>query len=368
VKKLYAILICLFFLTMMYPITVSESSINNIIYVDDDNVGGPWDGTKEYPYQKIQDAINIASEGDVIFVYRGTYAEQLVIDKAVHLLGEDRNTTIIDSKNAEGESPKLVCITSDDVNMSCLTIHQSPTIPKQYCTGISIRNCSNISIFYNLISNCHGGIELLEHSSAIITNNVIQNKEGGCGRAIGIWQSTADIINNSISKNYQIAIIMTLEDPCTATRIIGNTIISNVEGISIDCYNYVDPCTIVIQDNILEDNENGLHFQWLLCSTIDITRNTFHNSEFDINFVFLFFSKVTVTENNFFCRTNRDDCLFANSYRIHWIHNYWERYIQLGPKYIRGLHISFIPHIGPIPVINVDWFPARRPYDIGGGT
>ena len=366
-NKLIGILLCLFLLTLLYPTTVS-SSTNITIYVDDDNTEGPWDGTKQHPYQKIQDAIDAASEGDVIFVYRGTYVEQLVIDKAVHLLGEERNTTIIDSKNAEDESPKLICITSDDVNISRFTIHEDPTFPKQYCTGISMSNCSNISIFSNLFSNCHRGIVLLEHSSATITNNIIQNIRGSCDKAIGIWQSTADIVNNAISKNYQIAILMSLDAPCTTTRIIGNTILSNVEGINIDCYNYVDPCTIVIQDNTLEDNTNGLFVSYLFCSTIDITRNTLHNSAFDINFVFLFFSKVTVTENNFFCRTDRDEYLFANSYRIRWIHNYWERYIQLGPKYIRGLHISFIPHIGPIPVINVDWFPARRPYTIGGET
>ena len=28
---------------------------SNMIYVDDDNIDGPWDGTQEYPFQDIQD-------------------------------------------------------------------------------------------------------------------------------------------------------------------------------------------------------------------------------------------------------------------------------------------------------------------------
>lgn len=47
-------------------------------------------------YTKIQDAINAATDGDTIFVYNGTYYENVVVDKSINLVGEDRITTIID--------------------------------------------------------------------------------------------------------------------------------------------------------------------------------------------------------------------------------------------------------------------------------
>ncbi len=43
-----------------------------IIYVDDDNTSGPWDGTVEHPYQYIQDGIDNAVAGDTILVLAGT--------------------------------------------------------------------------------------------------------------------------------------------------------------------------------------------------------------------------------------------------------------------------------------------------------
>ena len=53
--------------------TVGIMNSGNTIYVDDDNIEGPWDGTIEHPYQFIQDSVNVADKGDTIFVFRGTY-------------------------------------------------------------------------------------------------------------------------------------------------------------------------------------------------------------------------------------------------------------------------------------------------------
>ncbi len=44
----------------------------------------------------IQEAINAADVGDTIFVKRGTYVENPVVNKSVSLIGEDRDKTIID--------------------------------------------------------------------------------------------------------------------------------------------------------------------------------------------------------------------------------------------------------------------------------
>ena len=47
-------------------------------------------------YLSIQDAIDNAVDGDTIFVKRGTYVENPVVDKSVSLVGEDRDATVID--------------------------------------------------------------------------------------------------------------------------------------------------------------------------------------------------------------------------------------------------------------------------------
>ena len=75
------------------PIT---QNLGNILYVDDDNTNGPWDGTINHPYQYIQDAIQAAQSHDHIYVFNGSYHEHLHITKTLTLEGESNQHTIID--------------------------------------------------------------------------------------------------------------------------------------------------------------------------------------------------------------------------------------------------------------------------------
>ena len=58
-------------------------------------VGGSGEGN----YTKIQHAIDDASDGGTVFVYDDSspYNENLNVDKSINLIGEDRNTTIINT-------------------------------------------------------------------------------------------------------------------------------------------------------------------------------------------------------------------------------------------------------------------------------
>ena len=94
-----------------------------IIYVDDDNINGPWNGSEEFPYQPIQDGINNAYEGWTVFVNKGTYYENVIVNKTINLDGENRETTVIDGGGIE----HVVVISS----------------PKCRISGINIRNSGN---------------------------------------------------------------------------------------------------------------------------------------------------------------------------------------------------------------------------------
>ena len=78
--------------------TVKKSSMpisnGNTLYVG---------GTGPNNYTSIQDAIDNANEGDTVYVYdeSSPYYENVVIEKTINLIGEDRDTTIIWYDNVE---------------------------------------------------------------------------------------------------------------------------------------------------------------------------------------------------------------------------------------------------------------------------
>ena len=86
-------------------------------HVDAANTDGPWDGSEDYPFQHIQDAIDAFQEGQHILVEPGVYRERLHIDRAVSIRGTDlASRPVID---AEGEGkPVYVNLSTEDIEVT----------------------------------------------------------------------------------------------------------------------------------------------------------------------------------------------------------------------------------------------------------
>ena len=101
--------------------TKEPQQINTILYVDDDNTQGPWNGTQEHPYQYIHQAVENASNQDTIYVYNGTYNETITIDKTLQIQGQQKQTTIIDGHY----NPHIIQINKEHVTIQHFTIRNS---------------------------------------------------------------------------------------------------------------------------------------------------------------------------------------------------------------------------------------------------
>ena len=85
------------------------------------------DDDGEADFLIIQDAIDFANDGDTIFVYNGSYYENLTINKSIKLIGGDKNTTIIDGKN-KSEMITIVTIISSGTLVQGFTIRNTLNI------------------------------------------------------------------------------------------------------------------------------------------------------------------------------------------------------------------------------------------------
>ena len=135
-----------FLFVVMSFASISGIQINNQIIkpLDRGNilyVGGSGPGN----YTSIQDAINDSNSGDTVFVFDDSspYYENVIVDKSISLIGEDRNTTFIDGDL----KTSVIEVISENVIIDSFTIQNGGgEFPG---SGIEIRDSSN----YNAILN-----------------------------------------------------------------------------------------------------------------------------------------------------------------------------------------------------------------------
>ncbi len=73
--------------TLLFLIMISSDAIADTIIVAKDGNGD---------YSSIQNAIDNATEGDIIKVWEGTYEENVVVNKTVSLIGNGSEVATID--------------------------------------------------------------------------------------------------------------------------------------------------------------------------------------------------------------------------------------------------------------------------------
>ena len=342
--------------------TVKKPSIpisrGNTLYV-----GGSGPGN----YTKIQDAIDNASDWDTVIVYNGIYYENIIVDKSINLVGEDKNSTIIDAAG----NGDVILVSADRVNISGFKIKNANVTIN---AGISILSDNNI-IMRNSIVNNSCGIYLQYSSHNLIWKNNIENNFIG----IVTWFSCCDyniFIENELLYN-QVGICLTESTHCqiidniikgdnttpisrgiilqefsTNNEIIRNHI-SNYESGIMMCSSIN---TIIQSNNIFTNSRFGLYLQHC-CINNNITHNNFINNGYEKSF--------KIRGNAYFI-----DSEFT-PYFNKWNENYWDNWIGLKFKLFTFLPCripgrwGIIQGIGILfPTSDFDWNPAKEPYEI----
>ncbi len=198
---------------------IMEKSTKSIIGRSILYVGGSGPGN----YTSIQDAIDNASDGDTVFVYNDSspYYENIGIDKSINLVGEDKNTTVIDG---DGVGDGLL-VSANSVNISGFTIQNS----NEKCIFLEASNNSTISD--NILIDSDWGIQLVNsNNNKIIDCHVSNNMWGiNIGSNISSSGNNNTISNCHISTNFALGVHLF---GSSNTNIHGNTFIADAIGIA----------------------------------------------------------------------------------------------------------------------------------------
>jgi parallel beta-helix repeat protein len=304
-------------------------------------VGGAGPGN----YTSIQEAIDNCTSGDTIFVYAGTYAENVDTKlKKVTLLGEDRDTTIVQGQTTN----PVVRIGNSDTSIEEFTLmgNNDETI-------ILVASlCENVFISHNIIKNGMYGIDLAITTSrvTIYDNKITDNIYIG----IQMKTSTYDVIEeNSIENNGAQGIDISLNSHHNS--VLNNTVTGNgEEGIAISG---IASTENTLLGNDVSDNKLGIRFN--SAGTNEVTGNNIEGNAME-GLMLQASSENTIERNNFI--DNKRQATFKLSNRNVWDANYWSNWI--GVKFSAPIFQKFPKVIFGGVRMNFDKNPALIPYNI----
>lgn len=165
-KFIPSIVLLLFFLiSLSVPPVIGQEPSSSVIYVGGTGLGN---------HSSIQSALLTAPIGSVIFVYNGTYYEHLIIEKSIHLIGENKDTTIIDGNGGSF----VVTLAADHITLSDFTITNSQK--KFPFAGIYVTSDFNTISDTILIDNYYGmQLGYSAGGNLIVNNSIFQNRQCG---------------------------------------------------------------------------------------------------------------------------------------------------------------------------------------------
>jgi nitrous oxidase accessory protein len=325
--KILSLFFVLLITIAVYPTngkTAVQSLTIKTLYVDDDASPGWYD---EIHFKTIMDAINSSDDGDNVLVYNGTYYENVTITKSISLIGENKYSTIIDGRYIEeyGEfGTSIVRIfKADRITVSGFTIQNVTMNNFAVDAGFHIGNSNYDNISNNIIRDIIDAGILISGSNHIISENTIINTSKG------IWcgSTNSTLTKNIITNIWSEGVLLWVANNNTITQ---NNITNTYQGIAI-----LESANNLIKRNNIAHNTEGVF--------LSLSRK---NKFYENNFI----------ESGYAGHVEFKGWSFFNK----WRGNYWDNQIIHGlPKILFGRF-----GVLPIPWFNIDWRPARTPYDI----
>jgi len=298
--------------------TVTEDGKESWFYVYvfrvvDDDYDSSTPGFGKTKFNKIQDAINHSNNGNIsgdgIFVINGIYNENIKIDKAITLVGENRENTIVDGQNKNS----VINIESalSEILITGFTIKNSGDQDTDAGINIKLDGVGIVDVYNNIITNNNIGIRVKNPKIIAVIyiqfNNITNNE-------YGVYSSNKIIL-------------------CICF-IAFNNILKNRYAV----YSYESRIDAIMCNNIIE--------------------NTYG----------VFLKKSTgcrILANNFI--DNSYHATFVKSRKNIWLENYWDsrlglklKFLMKFPKIIFGRRGLVL---GLIPSVDIDLIPSPEPID-----
>ena len=336
-------------------------------------------------YATIQEAINAPETLDehTILIEAGTYYENVIVNKTIVLIGENRSTTIIDG----GGIRHVVCLMADNVSISDFTIRNSGS---RYAddSGVHLVGHNHNNISGNMFTGTLVSIYLEQSHNNTISDNVIVEKRqwysiwlryshsnivernfvtNNSGSGICLWSSNANTVDGN-----NVTGISTLETANgmgiglyegSHSNIVCNNILVDNRYCGVGLLNAEDN---TIQGNVMKCNYLGIYSH---SSSNIIIENTILNNDWH-GICLLQYKESIIYHNNFINNTilalgaHRDVNTWDNGYPCGG--NYWSDYTGVDEYSGPYQNVTGSDGIGDTPyridINNQDRYPLMSPW------
>ena len=249
--------------TVTLTVTDSEGNIASDTTVANIKEPRVHNVNKNHYYWSIQEAVNDANASDTLRVSSGIYYECVQIEKPLTLIGEQKETTIIDGLGYDsavdvsattevllrGFTVKNSLIGIWVRNSDYMTISDTIVID---CTsiGISEKQCNHTTISDTIVIDCTSiGISEEQCNHTTISDSIITN--AGVGIQLAARTSNTTIFKNSISNNGQGISML----GCSWNHIYENNVAGNTYyGIRIHKLSSSPASNNILYQNVFVDN------------------------------------------------------------------------------------------------------------------
>jgi hypothetical protein len=361
-KKSFALLLVFVFFAslVLIPQATVKAQPKTIVVPDD--------------YPTIQAAIGNASAGDTVYVKKGTYfyngwggyggnIDGITIDKSISLIGEDKNTTMIQTiRIFKGNSLRSgIHVTADFVTISGFTMDKGILISAEDNTTRFPYGCriidNNLGVIEdhgisNLISGNNLGGIMLYSWSTIVSGNNLTAIEVGFGENVTIKQNNFVGEGQDTRSNVpprDTGGLLLNNNGRGPIYIYENNILNSDFGIKFQETN-----NCFIYNNNIMGNRVGIYLpNEIVNSHGDFlgTGNKVYNNNLNNT------KNVLVEQANSYLDSlneTRDDITGNGTASVSWyngfVGNYWSDYNSLGAYEIDQSNIDYFPQISPVDI------------------
>jgi parallel beta-helix repeat protein len=215
--------------------------------------------TRAHPCASMEHTIVRAKPGDTIFVEKGTYRQDVIIKKAVRVIGLGHPVNNLKGRNGNSFDNGFMLLGQGARG----AVVSGFIVEGATFEGILARQTSHVTISNNIVRNNDLGAGTPTATGECMGQGEVP---GDCGEGLHLWSVTDSTVTGNVVKNNSGGILLSDENGPTARNLIkGNKVLSNVADCGITIVGH----TVNLKNGKPQPKKGGVYANTITGNTVN---------------------------------------------------------------------------------------------------